>query len=89
MLGQNINKTINYYQEIKARSGKLIILHQGQLEIMNNFQNSILINLPKCCQNISPMLFAIAYQLIAYYVAKNLNREIDQPRNLAKSVTVE
>ena len=89
MLGQNINKTINYYQEIKARSGKLIILHQGQLEIMNNFQNSILINLPQCCQNISPMLFAIAYQLIAYYVAKNLNREIDQPRNLAKSVTVE
>ena len=89
MLGQNINKTINHFEEIKARSGKLIIFHQNQPEITSNFKNSILVSLPKCCPTIAPMLFAIAYQLTAYYVAKNLNREIDQPRNLAKSVTVE
>jgi glucosamine--fructose-6-phosphate aminotransferase (isomerizing) len=89
MLGQNINKTVNHFEEINARSGKLIIFHQNQSEITSNFKKSTLVSLPKCCPTIAPMLFAIAYQLTAYYVAKNLNREIDQPRNLAKSVTVE
>ena len=88
MLCNDTQRSMSHLKEVTARSGKLIILHQGQQEIISTFKNSYLIKLPECEPTIAPMLFAIAYQLIAYYVAISLNRAIDQPRNLAKSVTV-
>jgi glucosamine--fructose-6-phosphate aminotransferase (isomerizing) len=52
--------------------------------------SSEIIHIPKLKnQDFSPLIIAVALQLFAYYVAKNLDCEIDQPRNLAKSVTVE
>ena len=76
-------------QEIKARKGRLLgILNEGDNEAKTLCDDKIFVPSLKN-QDLSPLLVAVAMQLFAYYVAKNLKCEIDQPRNLAKSVTVE
>ncbi|MCF7869566.1 MAG: glutamine--fructose-6-phosphate transaminase (isomerizing) [Candidatus Omnitrophica bacterium] len=82
-------KMVSNLQEIKARRGKILaIINPADAEIPS-FSNQI-IYIPKLkFQEISPLLVVVALQLFAYSVAKNLGAEIDQPRNLAKSVTVE
>ncbi|MDD5584606.1 MAG: isomerizing glutamine--fructose-6-phosphate transaminase, partial [Candidatus Omnitrophica bacterium] len=82
-------KMISNIQEIKARKGKVLgIVNCGDSEASR--LSDALIHIPRLKhQDFSPLLVAVALQLFAYYVAKNLGREIDQPRNLAKSVTVE
>lgn len=82
-------KMISNMQEIKARKGKVLaIVNYGDSEAAR--LSDAVIHCP-CLKNtdFSPMLVAVGLQLFAYYVAKNLGYEIDQPRNLAKSVTVE
>ena len=82
-------KMIANMQEIKARKGRLLgILNEGDNEAKTLCDDKIFIPSLKN-QDLSPLLVAVAMQLFAYYVAKNLRCEIDQPRNLAKSVTVE
>jgi glucosamine--fructose-6-phosphate aminotransferase (isomerizing) len=80
---------VSNLQEIKARKGKILaIINPTDTEIPSFSDQTIYI--PKLkFQEISPLLVAVALQLFAYSVAKNLGAEIDQPRNLAKSVTVE
>ncbi|MDP2924404.1 MAG: glutamine--fructose-6-phosphate transaminase (isomerizing) [Candidatus Omnitrophota bacterium] len=82
-------KMISNMQEIKARKGKVLaIVNCGDNEASR--LSDALIHIPGLKnQDFSPLLVAIGLQLFAYYVAKNLGCEIDQPRNLAKSVTVE
>jgi glucosamine--fructose-6-phosphate aminotransferase (isomerizing) len=82
-------KMISNIQEIKARKGKVMgIVNYGDSEASR--LTDALIHVPQLKhQDFSPLLVAVVLQLFAYYVAKNLGREIDQPRNLAKSVTVE
>ncbi|MFO8053221.1 MAG: glutamine--fructose-6-phosphate transaminase (isomerizing) [Candidatus Omnitrophota bacterium] len=82
-------KMASNLQEIKARKGKILaIINPADKEILSFADQTIYI--PKLkYQEISPLLVAVALQLFAYSVAKNLGAEIDQPRNLAKSVTVE
>jgi glutamine---fructose-6-phosphate transaminase (isomerizing) len=82
-------KMVSNLQEIKARKGKILaIINPNDAEI-TSFSDQI-IYIPKLkFQEVSPLLVAVALQLFAYSVAKNLGAEIDQPRNLAKSVTVE
>ena len=48
-----------------------------------------IIYIPDCHEDLSPLLVAIPLQLLSYYIAVNLDCDVDQPRNLAKSVTVE
>jgi glucosamine--fructose-6-phosphate aminotransferase (isomerizing) len=82
-------KMISNIQEIKARNGIIIaIATEGDKEILHHNIN-YLIEIPKAEELFSPLLVIIPLQLLAYYVAREFGYDIDQPRNLAKSVTVE
>lgn len=80
-------KTLSNIKEVCARGAYSIIITNQ--EIIDNDVYNYLIKIPYTNDLISPMLLIIKCQLIAYYVAKYNNCDIDKPRNLAKSVTVE
>jgi glutamine---fructose-6-phosphate transaminase (isomerizing) len=81
-------KMISNLQEIKARRGPIIaIATEGDKEIANLADDVIFI--PKTIEMLSPILAAIPLQLFAYCFAVLRGCDVDQPRNLAKSVTVE
>jgi glutamine---fructose-6-phosphate transaminase (isomerizing) len=81
-------KVISNIQEIKARGGKVIaIATEGDKNIRKHAAHVIYI--PQTIQMLSPLLSVIPLQLLAYHIAAIRKCEIDQPRNLAKSVTVE
>lgn len=81
-------KMISNIQEIRARKGKITaIATQGDTNIKKHADYVIYI--PKTNPLLTPLLVALPLQLIAYYIAVNLGCDVDQPRNLAKSVTVE
>ena len=83
------DKMLSNIQEIKARNGIVIALvTEGDKEILHHNINYI-IEIPKIDELFSPLVVVIPLQLLAYYVAKKFGYDIDQPRNLAKSVTVE
>ncbi len=82
------DKVINNIKEVKARSGKVIaVAVEGDSEVDNIADDVIWI--PKSNPVVYPYLMVIPLQLFAFYSALELNRNVDQPRNLAKSVTVE
>ncbi len=82
------DKMIANIQEIKARKGSIIaIATEGNEEIKKLVDDVVFI--PKTLEVLTPMLSVIPLHLFAYYVARELGRDIDKPRNLAKSVTVE
>lgn len=81
-----LNKLKSNIQEVHARNGQLILFVQEEFD-RNNTENVIL--LPKASDRISPLIFAIPLQLLAYHVGILKGTDVDQPRNLAKSVTVE
>ena len=81
-------KSVSNAQEISARNGKIIIL--SSVRNMGKINGEIKVSkMPK--ENIidTPFIYTIPLQLISYYFALNEGTDIDQPRNLAKSVTVE
>ena len=81
-------KMLSNIQEVHARKGRIIaIATKGDLEIEGLIQDTIY--LPQIHEFASPILIAVAFQLFAYYVAVHRGLDVDQPRNLAKSVTVE
>ena len=81
-------KNINSLEQIKARNGSVIaVATEGRKQIARLADDVIFI--PKCPDYISPVLTAIPLQLFAYHLAVKLGRDVDKPRNLAKSVTVE
>jgi glucosamine--fructose-6-phosphate aminotransferase (isomerizing) len=81
-------KVISNIQEVKARGGSVIaIANEGDREIGKHARHVIYI--PKTMPMLSPLLSVIPLQLLAYHIAALRGCEIDQPRNLAKSVTVE
>jgi glucosamine--fructose-6-phosphate aminotransferase (isomerizing) len=82
------NKTISNMEEIKARNGKIIAICYEEDEKISRLADDIII-VPSTESYFSPLLTVIPLQLFAYFVAKKLGCDIDQPRNLAKSVTVE
>lgn len=82
-----LEKLKSNIQEVHARNGQLILFLQEQLDINEKDSKNIL--LPKASDLISPLVFAIPLQLLAYHVAILKGTDVDQPRNLAKSVTVE
>jgi glucosamine--fructose-6-phosphate aminotransferase (isomerizing) len=87
--GALYEKMVSNIQETKARKGKVLaILNHGDQEAAALADEAV--HVPSVtCEEFSPLVVAPALQLFAYHVAKNLGHEIDQPRNLAKSVTVE
>ncbi len=82
-----LEKLKSNIQEVHARNGQLVLFVQDELD--TNEIDSKSIQLPKASDMISPIIFAIPLQLLAYHVAILKGTDVDQPRNLAKSVTVE
>ncbi|MBN1520458.1 MAG: glutamine--fructose-6-phosphate transaminase (isomerizing) [Spirochaetales bacterium] len=81
-------KTISNMKEIKARGGPVIaVAEQGDAEVMAIADEYIPI--PAVDSRFQPFLMVVPLQLLAYFIALELARDVDQPRNLAKSVTVE
>ena len=81
-------KMLSNISEVKARGGKIIaIATEGDQEVNAKTDNSLFI--PKVSNLINPLLMAIPMQLIAYHMGVYRGCDVDQPRNLAKSVTVE
>lgn len=86
--GDTYDKMVSNMQEIRARSGiVLTVATEGDEGIKNHSADVLYI--PKCYEPFSPIVVAVPLQLLAYYVAVNRGCDVDQPRNLAKSVTVE
>ncbi len=82
------DKVVSNIQEIKARKGKVIALvTEGDEEIARIADDCI--ELPKTVECLEPLIATIPLQLLAYYIAVCKGKDVDQPRNLAKSVTVE
>ena len=81
-------KVVSNIQEIKSRKGKIIgIVTEGDVEVKALADH--VIEVPETLESLSPLLTTIPLQLLSYHIAVMLNRNVDQPRNLAKSVTVE
>ncbi len=75
-------------EEVRAREGRVIALaHEGDREI--GARVSRVLAVPVSAELLSPIIMAVPLQLLAYHLAVRLGRDVDQPRNLAKSVTVE
>jgi glucosamine--fructose-6-phosphate aminotransferase (isomerizing) len=86
--GPHYEKSIGNLQEIRARGGKVIVVANEDDTEISKYADDV-IRIPETEEVLSPVLAGIPMQLYAYYVADLWDREIDQPRNLAKSVTVE
>jgi glucosamine--fructose-6-phosphate aminotransferase (isomerizing) len=82
-------KTVSNMEEVGARGGKIVLLTDDQGLAANGHHLFQHIRVPEAHPFISPLLYAIPVQLIAYHAAVCIGTDVDQPRNLAKSVTVE
>ena len=81
-------KMISNIQEIRSRAGKIIVIAtEGDTAIKKHATHVIYI--PKTHSWLTPLLVALPLQLLAYYISVKRGCDVDQPRNLAKSVTVE
>ena len=85
----NFFKLLSNIQEVKARGGKIIMITDKEGAKKAKKYCDEMIILPKTNIITAPILYSLPVQLIAYYLASKLGTDIDQPRNLAKSVTVE
>jgi glucosamine--fructose-6-phosphate aminotransferase (isomerizing) len=82
-------KTVSNMQEVMARDGRVVYLSDAKgIEAMGD-KAWVTIELPAVDPFVAPILYAIPVQLLAYHVAVAKGTDVDQPRNLAKSVTVE
>ncbi len=81
-------KMLNNMEEVKARQGRLIALVEKGDKLAAAKADAV-IEIPSVSEDLSPILSVVPLQVLAYEIAKKKGREIDQPRNLAKSVTVE
>jgi glutamine---fructose-6-phosphate transaminase (isomerizing) len=82
-------KTVSNMQEVAARGGKIILVTDPQGAKEAPVDSTEVIVLPEMASTVTPLVYAVAVQLIAYHTAAAIGTDVDQPRNLAKSVTVE
>jgi glucosamine--fructose-6-phosphate aminotransferase (isomerizing) len=82
-------KTVSNMQEVAARGGKIILITDKAGAAAASVKTLETIVLPDVPELIAPMIYALPVQLLAYYTAVFMGTDVDQPRNLAKSVTVE
>jgi glucosamine--fructose-6-phosphate aminotransferase (isomerizing) len=86
--GNSYEKVVSNIQEVKARKGKVIaIVTEGDTQVREMADQ--VIEIPETNEFLVPLLATIPLQLLSYYVAVMRGCNVDQPRNLAKSVTVE
>lgn len=82
-----LDKLKSNLQEVRARGGQLIVF--GDSTRFNDEPGTTVVHMPHCDPLIAPIIYTIPMQLLAYHVAVAKGTDVDQPRNLAKSVTVE
>lgn len=83
-----LEKLKSNLQEVRARGGELVVFADEQAG-MSNGEGTHVIKVPHIADALAPILYTIPLQLLSYYVAVLKGTDVDQPRNLAKSVTVE
>jgi glucosamine--fructose-6-phosphate aminotransferase (isomerizing) len=82
-------KTVSNMQEVAARGGNIILMTDAKGAAEATVESLVTIVLPDMAATFTPMVYAIPVQLLAYHTAVVMGTDVDQPRNLAKSVTVE
>lgn len=82
-----LEKSLSNMQEVAARKAQVILVAEASICAQNNFAESIV--MPRIHPMVSPLLYVVPMQLLSYYTAVTLGKDVDQPRNLAKSVTIE
>ncbi|WP_088185441.1 glutamine--fructose-6-phosphate transaminase (isomerizing) [Sphingobium sp. Z007] len=87
--GPLFEKTVSNMQEVQARGGKVVLISDAEGIVAAGEGCMATIEMPKVHPLIAPLVYAVPVQLLAYHVAVAKGTDVDQPRNLAKSVTVE
>jgi glucosamine--fructose-6-phosphate aminotransferase (isomerizing) len=82
-------KTVSNMEEVAARGGRLVLVTDAQGARAANSKPWVTLTLPTMPATVTPLVYAVPVQLIAYHTAVVMGTDVDQPRNLAKSVTVE
>jgi glutamine---fructose-6-phosphate transaminase (isomerizing) len=82
-------KTVSNMQEVAARGGNIILMTDAKGASEATIESLVTIIMPDMAATFTPMVYAIPVQLLAYHTAVVMGTDVDQPRNLAKSVTVE
>jgi glutamine---fructose-6-phosphate transaminase (isomerizing) len=82
-------KTVSNMQEVAARGGNIILMTDAKGAAEATIEQLVTIVLPDMAATFTPMVYAVPVQLLAYHTAVVMGTDVDQPRNLAKSVTVE
>lgn len=82
------DKTVSNMEEIKARGGKIVAVVAEEDTSASEIADYV-IRVPAVSEYLMPIVVSIPLQLLAYHIAVNKGRDVDKPRNLAKSVTVE
>jgi glucosamine--fructose-6-phosphate aminotransferase (isomerizing) len=82
-------KTVSNVQEVAARGGRIILVTDPQGAREATADSVATLTLPEMPATVTPIVYALPVQLIAYHTAVIMGTDVDQPRNLAKSVTVE
>ena len=86
--GEIFSKSLANIQEVKARKGKIICIATEGCDIPDGLADDLIL-VPECHEIVKPILMSIPIQLFSYHVALERGCDVDKPRNLAKSVTVE
>src|SRR5258707_136002 len=82
-------KTVSNMQEVAARGGRIILVTDPKGALEATVESTVVLTLPDMPATVTPLVYAIPVQLMAYHTAVMMGTDVDQPRNLAKSVTVE
>jgi glucosamine--fructose-6-phosphate aminotransferase (isomerizing) len=82
-------KTVSNMQEVAARGGRIILIADQRAEHESSIDFQAVIAMAEMEPDFAPIVYAIPVQQISYYTAVHMGKDVDQPRNLAKSVTVE
>jgi glucosamine--fructose-6-phosphate aminotransferase (isomerizing) len=82
------DKIISNIQQVKARNGRIIAITNENDELLHDLADYV-IEIPDVAEPLAPLVSVIPLQLLAYHIAVMRGSNVDQPRNLAKSVTVE
>ena len=76
-------------QEVAARGGRIVLIGDSHAEREASIALDSFVEMPLMSPNFAPIAYAVPVQLLAYHVAVFMGKDVDQPRTLAKSVTVE
>ena len=84
------SKTLSNLDEVVTRGANIILVTNQDVDVSSaNINEDSIIKIPECSPLVSPVIAVVPLQLLAYHISKNKNLDVDKPRNLAKSVTVE